>query len=554
MSDSVLRKGATMPDKESGRKLLEINNDKLKEISKKEERRLNSLFLKDKDSLKEALSMGVSFKYFQDSVQQQIFRLIAKYYDSYNSLLTRNTYIETVEKHFSAEDSIAFYRTQFDALYSVEVVSGDFRHLIDGIHSRSLQRQAYDICARYFEPLLNITSGQKKLVEEFQDEVSAIKKPNDDSYNRVVTLSNVLTNEVMPEIFDRRINPEKYHGIKSGFRSIDDVYFGFVRGKYMVFSAMEGGGKTTLMLNFALNMAKAGYKVVYVTIEAKASEASMRCLTIHSAVDINRIYRGGSKDNGLTAYVMGELEQAKTEIINFGDGFYWVQCLQKTPWSKIEVLLNQKLAFTDIDVIYVDYLDEIGAEVSYPNRPDLELADVSSKVQSFGKKNNVLSVSAQQMKTPKIQDLQKKQGSGDDFRFGTGDVSGTKRISAACDYLFGALLDQNTRDRIHLFNAKARQNKSAERFTLSIDLNSGRMLDLPPTYEFRKEIAEIADDVKKIVMEDGELDLAHGKSSGIADAAKEDFVNVGIESTPFNERRSALAEKSSSEDQQVDFF
>ena len=543
-----------MPDKESGRKLLEINNDKLKEISKKEERRLNSLFLKDKDSLKEALSMGVSFKYFQDSVQQQIFRLIAKYYDSYNSLLTRNTYIETVEKHFSAEDSIAFYRTQFDALYSVEVVSGDFRHLIDGIHSRSLQRQAYDICARYFEPLLNITSGQKKLVEEFQDEVSAIKKPNDDSYNRVVTLSNVLTNEVMPEIFDRRINPEKYHGIKSGFRSIDDVYFGFVRGKYMVFSAMEGGGKTTLMLNFALNMAKAGYKVVYVTIEAKASEASMRCLTIHSAVDINRIYRGGSKDNGLTAYVMGELEQAKTEIINFGDGFYWVQCLQKTPWSKIEVLLNQKLAFTDIDVIYVDYLDEIGAEVSYPNRPDLELADVSSKVQSFGKKNNVLSVSAQQMKTPKIQDLQKKQGSGDDFRFGTGDVSGTKRISAACDYLFGALLDQNTRDRIHLFNAKARQNKSAERFTLSIDLNSGRMLDLPPTYEFRKEIAEIADDVKKIVMEDGELDLAHGKSSGIADAAKEDFVNVGIESTPFNERRSALAEKSSSEDQQVDFF
>ncbi|MFA5696767.1 MAG: DnaB-like helicase C-terminal domain-containing protein [Bacilli bacterium] len=543
-----------MPDNESSRKLLEKNNDKLKEISKKEERRLNSLFLKDKDSLKEALSMGVSFKYFQDSVQQQIFRLIAKYYDSYNSLLTRNTYIETVEKHFSAEDSIAFYRTQFDALYSVEVVSGDFRHLIDGIHSRSLQRQAYDICARYFEPLLNITSGQKKLVEEFQDEVSAIKKPNDDSYNRVVTLSNVLTNEVMPEIFDRRINPEKYHGIKSGFRSIDDVYFGFVRGKYMVFSAMEGGGKTTLMLNFALNMAKAGYKVVYVTIEAKASEASMRCLTIHSAVDINRIYRGGSKDNGLTAYVMGELEQAKTEIINFGDGFYWVQCLQKTPWSKIEVLLNQKLAFTDIDVIYVDYLDEIGAEVSYPNRPDLELADVSSKVQSFGKKNNVLSVSAQQMKTPKIQDLQKKQGSGDDFRFGTGDVSGTKRISAACDYLFGALLDQNTRDRIHLFNAKARQNKSAERFTLSIDLNSGRMLDLPPTYEFRKEIAEIADDVKKIVMEDGELDLAHGKSSGIADAAKEDFVNVGIESTPFNERRSALAEKSSSEDQQVDFF
>lgn len=485
---------------DSEKKFLDIQNEKLADISKREERRINSLFLKDKDALKKAISSGMTYHFFNDGMQQQVFQLIARYLDTYDALLNRNTYIELVEKNFKQEERIAMFRTQYDALFSIDVQKDDFKHLFDGLEGRFLQRQAFDIVGRYYEPLVNLTTGQKKLVEEFQREVSLIQKPFGDNYNRVVDLATMLSKEVMPEILERKIDPKKFHGIPCGFKCIDSIYNGFRRGKYLVLCAMEGGGKTTVMFNFALNMLKAGYKVVYVTIEANAKEASYRMLTIHSAVNINKIYKGGEE---LNEYVMKELSQAKDELLTIGSNFHWVQCLQKTPWSRIEVLLNQKLAFTDIDVIFVDYLDEIGSEVSYPGRPDLELADVSGKVQSFGRTRDVLCCTAQQLKTGKVQELQKKSVAGDDFRIGTGDVSGTKRIAAACDYLFGAFLDQLTRERVHLYNAKARQNKSAERFSISIDLNSGRMEDLPDTFEFRKEVSNIADEtIKKELVKD----------------------------------------------------
>lgn len=487
-------------ENEKEKELLDIKNEKLQDISKREERRFIALLLKDKDHLKQAIAGGASFRFFNDPVQRQLFQLIARYYDSYGVLMTRNAFIELVERNFKEENQQAFYCTQFDQLYAIDVRPDDFGHLYGGIQDRYLQRQAFDVIARYYEPLINATSGQRKLVEKFQEEVFAIKMPFDDSYNRVITLQRVLDEEVMPEILERRENPTKFLGIPSGFQTLDTIYHGFRRGKYLVFSAMEGGGKTTVMLNFALNMVKAGYRVAYVTIEANAKEASYRALTIYSAVDINKIYTGGKGDDGINEYVMSELELAKKEMSDFSDKFMWVQCLQRTPWSHIELLLNQKLAFTDLDAIYVDYLDEIGTETSHPGRPDLELADVSSKVQNFGKKHDVLSVTAQQMKTPKVQELQKKQSKGDDFRFGTGDLSGTKKIAASCDYLFGLLLDQLSRDRIHVYNAKARHNRSQERATLSIDLNSGRMSELPSTFEFRKAVSSAASSEVKDAM------------------------------------------------------
>lgn len=484
---------------EKGKKLLSIQNEKLQDLSKAQETRLNSLLLKDKDCMKQLMMNGISYRYFSDRNQQQLFQTIARFYDNNEALLRRDSFVEIVEGNFKEEDKIAKYRTLYDNVFAVTVVPDEFQHLFDGLVGRHLQRQAFGILGNYYEKLLYATSGQITLVEEFQHEVADIHRPLEDQYSRVVTLNKVLVEEVMPEILGRRENPEAYYGIPSGFDCLDEIYNGFRRGKYMVLSAMEGGGKTTVMLNMALNQVKhpKKYRVAYVTIEANASETSKRILTIHSAVSMRHISKGGSSEDGISDYILRELKKAKEEIVQFGDQLHWIQVLQQTPWSRIELMLNRKLAYTDLDVIYVDYLDEIGREVSYPGRPDLELANVSAKVQNFGKKYDVLAVTAQQMKTDKVRELQKKKDAGEDFTFGTGDLSGSKKITAAADYVFGLLIDKTSRDRIHWLNAKARHDESDLRFTLSIDTHSGRIEDLPETFEFEEELQRVTDGVVK---------------------------------------------------------
>lgn len=512
--------------------------DQIKDLSLQDERRLNSLFLKDKDALEEWIATGHSYKYFQNANQQSLFRHIAKYYDEYGKLLSRENFTSQLKSSGYDNTKITRILGVFDDSFKTNVHPDDYSALADLASNRYVQYQFVDLAGNYLDVIQNASSGQASLVDEFVGKVTNIQKPAEDTYNSVHTLSNVLRQEVLPEIAERREHPDNFKGMLTGWNSLDDIYFGFQKGKYCVFSGMEGGGKTSTMLNLAINMARLGRTVVYVGVESDAKEHALRALTIYSAININRIYRGGKDDYGINDYLNAEIEKATEEMTapnGLGSRLFIIQVLQGTNHSLIVNMLNRKLAHTNIDVVFWDYLDEIGTEVSFPGRPDLELADVSRRCQNYGKQHNVLSITAQQLTREKVKELQKGEAKGAEFKMGTADISGSKKIAAAADYVFGILLDQETKDRIYLWNAKARHNKSAERFTLSIDTNSGRMDDMqnggrvfednPPPREGELSPEQIVEDpeFQKTVSEiNHRNDLIH---SSMSDLSSADFMS-----------------------------
>lgn len=468
-------------------------NDKQKEIAEREEKSFINLLLQHKELVADAISYGISYRHFWYSDASDFYKIVAKYYDDYKSILTRDQFRNEVDRLFSDDEDRTYFRSKYDNLISICASTEDYKALRENIKTRNLLQKCYDATQKHFQKILDGGPNIKSEIESFVQDVSLIKSLSEDNFSKTIGLSEAI-GEVWKQIEDRRDHPENYVGIRSGFKCLDKKFNGFLRGKYMVLSGLPNGGKTSTMFNMAMNMCISGSNVVYVTIESEYNRASQRVLCIYSGVDENRILRGGRGIDGLTDDTVAKLKTAKENLSKM-DNFSWIQVTQGTPASTIIEMVERKRTFSNIDVVFIDYLDVVGKIKSFPNRPDLELADVSETFQVYGKMTDTLIITAQQLKNEIIRKLQKAKDSFTAFDAGVGDISGSQKIVNAADYVFIVLLDQKTKDRIYLRSAKARFNRALDTYTLSFDGNSGKLMDMPTGEGFEALSQELENDV-----------------------------------------------------------
>jgi len=82
-------------------------------------------------------------------------------------------------------------------------------------------------------------------------------------------------------------------GVPTGFKALDDAFGGLNAGKLYFLGGAPGGGKTSLALNIALNAARAGYPVVYVTCDEGARRLALKLACIENEVRMSDLNRGG---------------------------------------------------------------------------------------------------------------------------------------------------------------------------------------------------------------------------------------------------------------------
>ena len=82
-------------------------------------------------------------------------------------------------------------------------------------------------------------------------------------------------------------------GVPTGFKAVDDAFGGLNAGKLYFLGGAPGGGKTSLALNIALNAARAGYPVVYVTCDEGARRLALKLACIENEVRMSDLNRGG---------------------------------------------------------------------------------------------------------------------------------------------------------------------------------------------------------------------------------------------------------------------
>jgi len=270
-----------------------------------------------------------------------------------------------------------------------------------------------------------------------------------------------------------------------GIRGIDNLTYGLVRGSYTIITGMVNGGKTTLMFNIAWNMAKAGYRVVYVSIEKEAVSMYERLLSLHTLIDYNRIKLGGKGTSGLSDYYYQKyIDGAKDVKQNMKDNFVMFQETQGVRLSRILSEADKANAKKPVDVLIVDYLGVIGLEERYQGRNDLEAAAVSSKLQAWGKENKIAVITGMQFNNSATKEIRKKvakisgDGNSGEMVMNTEDMGTSQKIVADCENNIGVALNADeppTKMFAHII--KARDNAAHTNVNLDFDGKIGRISD-----------------------------------------------------------------------------
>jgi len=479
-----------------------IKNEALKRQALKEEPRFLSMLLKEKELLMDAMSSG--FKagedgHFWHEKPKFLFEIISTYYQKHGAILTR-TAMESImdgmshigSKEVSDADR-ATARMYWDKVYN-ETGSDleDYNLLKDNINSRYVQWQAYNIFNDKLEQLVKATNNQIELVKTIQEDFIKIDNMEPDAYSLSMDMEEGITRS-MEHVEDRRENPDNAPVVFTGLDAIDKVYNGLEYGTYTIISGMINGGKTTLMFNIGFNMAKAGYNVVYVSLEKKAVHLYTRLLSLHALVDYNRIKVGGKTERGLNDENYEMLKNASVDLLEqVKPNFDVIQAAQGTKLSKLlgeieKIKSKRKNEGKKIDVVIVDYLGVIGNETSHPGRPDLDDAYTSSRLQAYGRINDFVTISAVQLKTSSSKEIRNrsKKSSEDgnaDVSVHTEDLAGSKMIIADADNGLSAVLNNDSPPtKMFVFGTKARDDEAKRTMVLDFDGKLGRVSD--PIFE-----------------------------------------------------------------------
>ena len=470
-----------------------MNNEVLNRIAIKEERRFLSILLKNKKCLANAIDSGIKYGkdgHFWSSSHRFLYEIMVKYFQEYHSVLTRSAMESILSKQntFADEDETAGIGIWDEIWGNNEADVGDYPFLKKSIDDRYQQWKIVSGLQDKLPELMKATGGQDKIIEGIKKSVNSVESASIHNYSLTMSVEEGM-DKAIEHITQMRENPEEHRGVMCGIEGIDNLYHGFVRGSYTVVCGVVNGGKSTMMMNIAWNMAKAGYRVVYVSIEKEAVPIYERFLSMHTAIDYNRIKIGGTGTAGLSDYYYQKYVDGAADVKSIMNGnLFVIQEVQGVVLSSILAKVDEINEQAPIDALVVDYLGVIGFESRHPTRPDLDLANVSLRLQAWGRANRAITITGSQITNSATKEIRKNiQKANNDtkqstdlsaFQVNTEDLGGSQRIIADADNAIGVLLNEGEpKTKITATAVKARDNEAHRKVVLDFDGKTGRITD-----------------------------------------------------------------------------
>jgi replicative DNA helicase len=170
-------------------------------------------------------------------------------------------------------------------------------------------------------------------------------------------------------------------GAPSGFTELDEMTSGFQKSDLVIVAARPSMGKTSFVLNIALNAAiDAGKSVGMFSLEMSKEQLFLRMLTSEARVDAHRFRGGylGEQDYGRLVNAFGRLHDAKM-FVDDTPGVGILEMRAKSRRLKLE---------HGLDLLIVDYLQLMQGRGRFESRQQ-ELASISRALKILAKELEV---------------------------------------------------------------------------------------------------------------------------------------------------------------------
>jgi replicative DNA helicase len=169
-------------------------------------------------------------------------------------------------------------------------------------------------------------------------------------------------------------------GVPSGFRDLDEMTSGFQPADLVIIAARPSMGKTSFVMNIALNAAHAGKSVGVFSLEMSKEQLFLRILTSEARVDAHRFRGGylGEQDYDRIASSLSQLHELKVFIDDTPSAGI-LEMRAKSRRLKME---------HGLDLLVIDYLQLMQGRGRFESRQQ-ELASISRALKILAKELSI---------------------------------------------------------------------------------------------------------------------------------------------------------------------
>lgn len=159
-------------------------------------------------------------------------------------------------------------------------------------------------------------------------------------------------------IESRKGNEFSLLGISSGYQDIDHKLDGLQDGWLYLVAARPGNGKTAMLGNLALNVAKQDKKVLFFSVEMNDLRIVSRMMAAETQINADILKHAGMEE-------AEEWERYYTAIETFEHLPMWLYSpAECRTVEQIESITRQRHANGEVDIIFVDYLQLLQLEAT----------------------------------------------------------------------------------------------------------------------------------------------------------------------------------------------
>jgi archaellum biogenesis ATPase FlaH len=245
--------------------------------------------------------------------------------------------------------------------------------------------------------------------------------------------------------------------VLTGIDEVDEtMMIGLEKGTLTLFCADVAGGKSTIILNIALNVWKCGHNVLFVPLEMHKKQMWRKACAREAKVNSELIY----KPKLLSEEQLERVKKAKEAWDLYPSKFFMMQEPGRITVNQIQKTIENHIEIFSPRLVVIDYVANLEAGQERYGRNDLEIGDMLKEMREMGKTMGFAVISAAQLGREALKRIRKTGSSKEKVQIHSEDIRGSHEYSADADNIYAMLPHPHEpKSKIDLFVVKARNGK-----------------------------------------------------------------------------------------------
>lgn len=199
-----------------------------------------------------------------------------------------------------------------------------------------------------------------------------------------------LLSTVFDQIDELARHKDELAGVGTGFKDVDDLFWGWRGGDLLILAARPAVGKTSFALNVAVNAAKRGASVALFSLEMSATQLVQRILCSEARVNLSKLRTGSLTDADWAPILSATDSLSKLDL--------WIDDTPGLSLLEMRAKARRQLRDKERGLIIVDYLQLMQpTKARRDGNRSVEVAEISRGLKVLAKELDVPILSLSQL-------------------------------------------------------------------------------------------------------------------------------------------------------------